>query len=235
MHRENNKPEMKNKSKVQMKSQRNQQTISEAFKKLNEKKEDLPSRIAVKEMWKELDVQLVRKKESEKKNEVLEKQSEERNKMNDLKRKELINKIKPEKETQQQIQNNNKNKQCETITTTTNLKPKKNENNSDLKPELDKKAKAKPNSKLRIQGKQISDIETLRDFLAKKKLERAERGANKVEACHTARSNQIIQRDKPSNTGEPEREPNQMKRGLEIAAKGTTAVDVTVFIGQNKP
>ena len=101
-----------------------------------------------------------------------------------------------------------------------------------MKPELTKKAK--PNSKLRVQGKQISDIETLRDFLAKKKLECAERGAITAEASHTARSYEIKQRDKPTNTGEPEHEPNQMKKGLEIAARGTTALDVTDSIGQNK-
>ena len=82
-----------------------------------------------------------------------------------------------------------------------------------------------PNSKLRVQGKQISDIETLRDFLAKKKLERAEKGKlinNTIGASHTARSAEIIQRDKPTDTGEPGLAPNQMKQGLEIAAKGDT-------------
>ena len=101
-----------------------------------------------------------------------------------------------------------------------------------MKHELTKKAK--PNSKLKVKGKQISYIETLRDFLAKKKLERAERGAITIEASHTARSQEIKQRNKPINTGEPEHEPNQIKQGLKIAAKGNTVSNVTIFIGQNK-
>ena len=171
-----------------MKTSRNQQTISEAFKKINNKKEDLPSRNSVREMWKELDMKIVRTKESEKKGLELEKQTEARNlTMNttNLKRNEIKIKIKNENEKQQQKPNNNKNKQNEKTTIKTNLKLKNIDNNSELKPELTKKAK--PNSKLRVQGKQISDIETLRDFLAKKKLERAERGAITAEASHTAR------------------------------------------------
>ena len=229
---------MKTKNKIkkeQIKTPRSQQTISEAFKKVIDKKEDLPVRNTVKEMWKELDMKVVRMKESEKKGLELEKQTEARKSTmitTNLKINEIKIKTKNENEKQQQKPNNNKNKQIEKTTTKTNLKLNKIDNNSEMKPELTKKAK--PNSKLRVQGKQISDIETLRDFLAKKKLERAERGAITAEASHTARSYEIKTRDKPTNTGEPEPEPNQMKKGLEIAAKGTTALDVTDSIGQNK-
>ena len=109
-----------------------------------------------------------------------------------------------------------------------NMKP--DDNNTGLKPILNKTAN--PNSKqLKVKGKPISDIETLRDFLTKKKLERAEKGIATNNANHTQRSQNFLQRDQPTaDTVEPER----IKRGLEIDAKGDTVSDVTITIGQNK-
>ena len=78
------------------------------------------------------------------------------------------------------------------------------------KPELNKIVKPKPN--LTVKGKQISDIGTLRDFLAKKQLERAARVGNK-DASHQKRSEIIIQRDQPTISGEPEPLPNQIENG----------------------
>ena len=110
-----------------------------------------------------------------------------------------------------------------------NIKQKQKLNN---KPELNKNAKPKPN--LTVKGKQISDIGTLRDFLAKKQLERAARVGNK-DASHQKRSENILQRDQPTTSGEPTPLPNQTQKGLEIdAAKGNTVSKVTNLIGQNK-
>ena len=111
-----------------------------------------------------------------------------------------------------------------------NIKQKQKLNN---KPELNKNAKPKPN--LTVKGKQISDIGTLRDFLAKKQLERAARVGNE-DASHLKRSANFLQRDQPTTPGEPTPLPNQIEKGLEIdAAKGNTVSKVTNLIGQNKP
>ena len=88
-----------------------------------------------------------------------------------------------------------------------NIKQKQKLNN---KPELNKNAKPKPN--LTVKGKQISDIGTLRDFLAKKQLERAARVGNK-DASHQKRSENILQRDQPTTSGEPTPLPNQIENG----------------------
>ena len=164
-------------------------------------------------MWKDMEKQTKKSEESEKKEEKLRKpmQTKTKPENNDIKLK-MKNEI--TKQQQQQANNKNINKQSEVnkTTRTTNSKTTQNKNKQ-----------AMPNSKLRVQGKQISDIETLRDFLAKKKLERAEKGKlsnNTIEASHTARSAEIKQRDKPTTTGEPALISE--KQGLEIAAKGDT-------------
>ena len=130
---------------------------------------------------------------------------------------------------QQQTNENNEN----LTTTTKNLKTKTIKTEQDEKPKQDKQAK--PNSKITVKGKQISDLGTLRDFLARKKLERAERGIQKIDASHSQRSSFIQSRDQPTNTGESEKPPNQTIEGLESAARGTTVSEVTSIIGQNNP
>ena len=102
------------------------------------------------------------------------------------------------------------------------------------KPEQNSTAKTKPN--LRVQGKLVSDISTLRDFLAKKSLDRAARVKGKDDASHSVRQNSIPQRDQINTVGEHSRKPNQIIEGLEThAAKGTTVRRVTDVIGRNKP
>ena len=114
-----------------------------------------------------------------------------------------------------------------------NLKMKTLEPKQDDKPNLNKIAK--PNSRITVKGKHISDLGTLRDFLTKKKLERAERGAKNTDASHSLRTSLAKSRDQPKNTGESEKPPNQTKEGLESAARGTTVSEVTTIIGQNNP
>ena len=199
---------LKTKNKVITK---NQIKISEAFEKVVNKKEDLPSKVNVRQMWKDLEKQAILSEKSEIKKEKLENptKTEPETKENKIKNK-------PENRKQQQQINNNKNKQNNV---------NKQTNSSTTTTTLEQKKRAKPNSKLSGKGKQISDIETLRDFLAKKKLERAERGkfANiAIEASHTVRSEINNQRDQPTNIGEPGLAPHREKEGLEMAAKGDT-------------
>ena len=94
------------------------------------------------------------------------------------------------------------------LTATTNLKKTENEQNE--KPKLNKQAK--PNSNIIVKGKQISDIITLRDFLAKKKLEHATRGFQTNDTSHTQRSRIVSSRDQPTDTGESTKLPNKHKR-----------------------
>ena len=71
----------------------------------------------------------------------------------------------------------------------------------------------------------------MRDFLTKKKQERAERGIAIKVASHTQLLQTDLQRDKPTaDAGDIETE----NKGLEIAAKGDPVSDVTNLIGQNK-
>ena len=209
------KPEKKekNKNKNKLKPVRNQPNISEAFKKIIEKKIDsLPGPEAARRMWENLDMAVEKKDESEK---------EKSSKI----------KIKIEKKSTT-IEPENVNK---TTTTTTQNKITKQKHNNKLneKPKKEtNEAKAKPNLNLRVKGKQISDIETLRDFLAKKKLERATKSMGGADASHTQRRFQLNERDQPIIQGEK----TQEKEGLEFdAAKGTTVSSMTDVIGQNKP
>ena len=95
---------------------------------------------------------------------------------------------------------------------------------------------AKPKLNLKIQGEQISDLKTLKDFLAKKKMERAAISKGGDDACHMQRRVQFSQRSQPIIQGEPVQEPNQIKKGLESdAAKGNTVSNMTNGIPQNKP
>ena len=131
---------------------------------------------------------------------------------------------------QQTIKTENENK---TILQNKTTKQKLN-NKLNNKPKETKKAKPKPkpNLNLKVKGKQISDIETLRDFLAKKKLERATKSMGGADASHTQRRFQLNERDQPIIQGEK----TQEKEGLEFdAAKGTTVSSMTDVIGQNKP
>ena len=230
-------PENKNKirSKNKTKSIVKKQTkISEAFKKIVEKNsEDLPDKNSIRKMWQELDknAEILLKPENKKKE--LEKLKANKT----LKINENENKNKNETKQQQQQQTiDNKQKQNneagKTITTT-NLKKKTIETKTNPEPSMNKTTKPKLNStsKLKVQGKQISDIDMLRDFLTRKKLERAERGIAKNIASHTHNSQSALQRDQPTaDTGDTEPE----KQGLEFAAKGNPVLDVTPSIGQNK-
>ena len=172
-------------------------------------------------MWKKLDKEAEKLVKSENKKEALENKTT----TTTLNLKKIINENKQENKQQQ----TNKN-----LTTTTNLKMK-----TTIKTEQDANRKqdkqAKPNSKITVKGKQISDLGTLRDFLARKKLERAERGIQKIDASHSQRPSFIQSRDQPNNTGESEKPPNQTKEGLESAARGNTVYAVTSIIGQNNP
>ena len=142
--------------------------------------------------------------------------------------KKTLNENKQENKQQQTNENN------ENLTTTTkNLKMKTNKTEQDEKPKQYKQAKPNPN--IKVKGKQISDLGTLRDFLAKKKLERAERGFQKIDASHSQRSSFVQSRDQPNKIGESVKPPNQTKEGLEFAAKGNTVCAVTSIIGQNNP
>ena len=79
-----------------MKPTKNQPTINDAFKKIIKKDEDLPSKVSVRQMWKDLEKKSEKPKESEseKKKVELEKLAEVRKstmKTNNLKLKEKIN------------------------------------------------------------------------------------------------------------------------------------------------
>ena len=120
-------------------------------------------------------------------------------------------------------------------TKTSTIAPeKKSQQKLNRKPEHDSTARHKPN--LKVQGKPVSDINTLRDFLAKKQLERAARAKIKEDASHSKRLIETTQRDQPTIPGEQLGKPNQITEGLEFnAAKGNTVRGVTSFIGWNKP
>ena len=180
-------------------------------------------------MWKKLDKEADKLGRSENKEKKLERETT--TKINVIK---TTKETKPETkqlENKQQQTNENNNKNL--TTSTKNLKMKTLETKQDEKPNLNKPAK--PNSRITVKGKQISDLGTLRDFLAKKQLERAERGAQKIDASHSLRSSFVKSRDQPNNTGESEKPPNQTQEGLEFAAKGNTVYAVTTIIGQNNP
>ena len=115
------------------------------------------------------------------------------------------------------------------------MKPEnKSKQKLNKKPDQNSTAKTKPN--LRVQGKLVSDISTLRDFLAKNSLERAAREKGKDDASHSMRSDDTSQRDQITTPGEPTQKPNQVIEGLETsAAKGNTVKGVTDIIGRNKP
>ena len=183
---------------------------------------NLPNAQAAMNMWKKLDKEAEKLVKSENKKEALENKTT----TTTLNLKKIINENKQENKQQQ----TNKN----LTTTTKNLKTK-----TTIKTEQDANRKqdkqAKPNSKITVKGKQISDLGTLRDFLARKKLERAERGIQKTDASHSQRPSFIQSRDQPTNTGESEKPPNQTTEGLESAARGTTVSEVTSIIGQNNP
>ena len=133
-----------------------------------------------------------------------------------------------EQQQQQQIS-------IEVKTKTSTITPeKKSQQKLNRKPERDSTARPKPN--LRVQGKPVSDINTLRDFLAKKQLERAARVKIKEDASHSKRPIETTQRDQHTIPGEQSEKPNQIIEGLELnAAKGNTVRRVTSFIGWNKP
>ena len=63
--------------------------------------------------------------------------------------------------------------------------------------------KARPKLNLNVKGNQISDIGMLRDFLARKKLERAARGNGNDAASHTQRYSEILLRNQPTTSGNP--------------------------------
>ena len=115
------------------------------------------------------------------------------------------------------------------------MKPEnKSKQKLNKKPDQNSTAKTKPN--LRVQGKLVSDISTLRDFLAKKSLEHAAREKGKGNASRSMQSDTISQRDRITTLGEPTQKPNQVIEGLEMnAAKGNTVKGVTDIIGRNKP
>ena len=120
------------------------------------------------------------------------------------------------------------------IKTSTITPEKKIKQKVNRKPEHVSTAKPKPN--IIVQGKQVSDINTLRDFLAKKLLERAAREKLKDDASHSMRPIETTQRDQHTIPGEQSQKPNQTNKGLEMnAAKGNTVRRVTSFIGRNKP
>ena len=153
-------------------------------------------------MWEELDMEADKLVGSENKKKVSENESKTTKTTTNLKKK--LNENKNENNQQQQTKTN-KNKK---LTATTNLKKTENEQNE--KPKLNKQAK--PNSNIKVKGKQISDIRTLRDFLAKKKLEHATRGFQTNDASHTQRSRIVSSRDQPTDTGESTKLPNKRKR-----------------------
>ena len=163
-------------------------------------------------MWKKLD------KEAEKlgRSEIKEKKL----KIETFTRTTKMN-VKPENKQQENKQQQTKKNNNENITTTTtmkNLKMKTLEPKQDDKPNMNKIAK--PNSRITVKGKHISDLGSLRDFLTKKSLERAERGAKNIDASHSLRTILAKSRDQPNSTGESEKPPNQIQEGLESAAKG---------------
>ena len=207
------KPETKEKikNKKKFKPVKNQPNISEAFKRVIDKNKDsLPGPEAARRMWESMNMAVEKNEKSEKEENGLEKLKE---------------------NTTRTRENNKQQTTTNKITTTKNknLTTKQKFNNSET-------TGAKPKLNLKIQGEQISDLKTLKDFLAKKKMERAATSKGGDGASHMQRRVQNSQRDQPTIQGEAIQEPNQIKMGLESdAAKGNTVLNMTNIIGQNKP